>query len=74
MRNRKAAKLIHFTGLLCFEQLMISSIRQHELTEAAENLNKQLRGEITDRQQAEKMLRATELSYRRYSKRRRTAS
>ena len=47
------------------EQLIISAIRQHELTEAAENLNKQLRGEITDRQQAEKMLRATELSYRR---------
>jgi PAS domain S-box-containing protein len=47
------------------EQLMISAIRQHELTEVAKNLNEQLRGEISDRQQAEKMLRATELSYRR---------
>jgi PAS domain S-box-containing protein len=59
------AASFHGQAAAVAEQLMISAIRQHELTEAAENLNEQLRGEISDRQHAEKMLRATELSYRR---------
>lgn len=39
---------------------MLGSIRQHELTEAAENLNEQLRTEIDERKQAEKALRESE--------------
>lgn len=42
------------------EALMLGSIRQHELTEAAENLNEQLRTEIDERKQAEKALRESE--------------
>jgi PAS domain S-box-containing protein len=57
--------VFHEQAVAVNEQLMISAIRQHELMEAAENLNEQLRGEISDRQQAERMLRATELGYRR---------
>jgi PAS domain S-box-containing protein len=57
--------VFHEQAVAVNEQLLISAIRQHELTEAAENLNEQLRGEISDRQQAERMLRATELGYRR---------
>jgi PAS domain S-box-containing protein len=65
--------MIHVTEVAVFheqatavnEQLMISAIRQHELTEAAENLNEQLSEEISDRKLAEARLRATELSYRR---------
>ena len=39
------------------EQLMISAVRQHELTTAAEKLNDQLQAEITERKQAEEALR-----------------
>jgi PAS domain S-box-containing protein len=35
------------------EALLRSSVRQHELTEAAEKLNEQLQGEITERKQVE---------------------
>jgi signal transduction histidine kinase/CheY-like chemotaxis protein len=38
------------------EALLLGSVRQHELTEAAEKLNQQLRAEITERKQAEEAL------------------
>ena len=40
------------------EALMLGSLRQHELTETAENLNAKLQTEIIDRQLAEEALRA----------------
>ena len=40
------------------EALMLGSLRQHELTEAAENLNEQLRAEITARERAEVLVNA----------------
>ena len=46
------------------EALMIGSLRQHELTEAAENLNEQLRTEIAERKQAEAALRESEDRFR----------
>jgi two-component system, NtrC family, sensor kinase len=42
--------------------LMIGSVRQHELTAAAEELNAQLQAEITERQKIEQQLRASERS------------
>ncbi|MEP6672636.1 MAG: PAS domain-containing protein [Chthoniobacter sp.] len=42
------------------EALMLAAVRQHELTEAAENLNAQLRAEIAQREEAEKALGASE--------------
>lgn len=42
------------------QALVLGSLRQHELTEAAENLNAQLRDEIAERKQAEKALRQSE--------------
>lgn len=47
------------------EALLLGSLRQHELTEAANNLNAQLLEEIAERKRAEEALRASELSYRR---------
>ena len=47
------------------EALMLGSVRQHELTEASENLNAQLRTEITERKQAEQRVRTSEIRYRR---------
>ena len=46
------------------EALMLGSLRQHELTEAAENLNAQLRTEITERRKLEDSLlaRASDLA------------
>ena len=38
------------------EALLLGSVRQHELTEAAETLNQQLRAEFTERKQAEEAL------------------
>ena len=38
------------------EALLLGSMRQHELTEAAEKLNEQLRAEITERKQVEEAL------------------
>ncbi|HEV2007321.1 MAG TPA: ATP-binding protein, partial [Burkholderiales bacterium] len=39
------------------EALMLGSVRQHELADAAENLNEQLRTEIDERKQTEEALR-----------------
>jgi PAS domain-containing protein len=47
---------LHEKMLAMNEALLLGSVRQHELTEAAEKLNEQLRAEITERQQAEKAL------------------
>jgi PAS domain S-box-containing protein len=46
------------------EALVLGSVRQHELIEATQNLNAQLRAEIAEREQAEEALRATEARYR----------
>ena len=46
------------------EALMLGSLRQHELTEAAESLNAQLRVEMAERRQAEEALRESEERYR----------
>src|SRR5665213_3367828 len=45
------------------EALMLGSLRQHELTEAAELLNIQLQREINERKQVEAALRESELRY-----------
>jgi len=45
------------------EALMLSSMRQHELTQRAEELNHQLRAEIAERKQAEAALRESEKKY-----------
>jgi PAS domain S-box-containing protein len=47
---------LHEKMLAMNEALLLGSVRQHELTEAAEKLNEQLRAEITERQQAEEAL------------------
>lgn len=47
------------------EALLLGSLRQHELTEAAEKLNEQLRVEIAERKNAEEQLRISESRYRR---------
>jgi len=52
------------TRLAMNEALMLSSVRQHELTEATENLNAQLLLEITERKHAELALRTSEVRYR----------
>jgi signal transduction histidine kinase len=46
----------HEKTLAMNEALMLGSVRQHELTEAADALNAQLQEEITERKQAEKAL------------------
>jgi len=46
------------------EALLLGSVRQHELTEAAGALNSQLRAEIEEHQRAKQALRASEESYR----------
>jgi len=47
---------LHEKMLAMNEALLLGSVRQHELTEAAEKLNQQLRAEITERKQAEEAL------------------
>jgi signal transduction histidine kinase/CheY-like chemotaxis protein len=56
--------LVHETTAALNEALVIGSVRQHELTEAAESLNAQLRAEITQRKQAEAALRESEQRFR----------
>jgi PAS domain S-box-containing protein len=46
------------------EALLLGSLRQHELTEAAEALNTQLQKEIAERKQVETFLRESEERYR----------
>jgi PAS domain S-box-containing protein len=46
------------------EALVLGLVRQHELTEVAESLNRQLQSEIVDREQAEVALRESEERYR----------
>jgi PAS domain S-box-containing protein len=47
---------LHEKLLAMNQALLLGSMRQHELTEAAEKLNAQLRAEITERKQAEEAL------------------
>lgn len=47
------------------EALVLGSIRQHELTEAAERLNLRLAVEIAERRHAEQSVRVSEVRYRR---------
>jgi len=46
------------------EALLLGSVRQHELTEAAESFNSQLQKEISERRQVEAALRESERRYR----------
>ena len=46
------------------EALVLGSLRQHELAEASDNLNTQMRGEITAREQTEEALRGSEARFR----------
>jgi signal transduction histidine kinase len=48
---------LHEMTLAMNEALVLGSVRQHELTEAAESANTQLQKEISERKQAEKALR-----------------
>ena len=47
------AAQLHEKLLAMNEALLLGSMRQHELTEAAEKLNQQLRAEITERKRVE---------------------
>ena len=51
----EAAEL-HDNTVAMNEALLLGAVRQHELTEAANSLNAQLRAEITERRQAEESL------------------
>lgn len=55
---------LHEKTLAMNEALMLGSVRQHELTEAADNLNEQLRAEIAERKRAEEALRESETQVR----------
>jgi signal transduction histidine kinase/AmiR/NasT family two-component response regulator len=50
------AEQLHKKMLAMNEALLLGSVRQHELTEAAEKLNEQLRTEITERKRVESEL------------------
>jgi len=50
---------VHEKTVAMNEALLLGSLRQHELTEAAENLNAQLRVEMAARKQGEEQLRLT---------------
>ncbi len=58
--ERKCAPLQEQT-IAMNERLIISSMRQHELTEAAQNLNAQLQAEITEHQKTEAALHEREI-------------
>jgi PAS domain S-box-containing protein len=51
-------------GTQISEALFIAGLHQHELTEAAENLNRQLQAEIVARKETEKALRESEEQFR----------
>lgn len=55
---------LHEETVAMNEALVLGAVRQHELAEAAVNLNAQLRAEIAEREQAEAGLRASEERYR----------
>ena len=54
----------HEKTLAMNQALMLGSLRQHELTEASEHLNAELREQIAGRKQGETALRASEARYR----------
>src|SRR5450759_3490533 len=54
----------HEKTLALNEALLLGSLRQHELTEAANSLNTQLQKEITERKQVEAALRVSEERFR----------
>jgi signal transduction histidine kinase/ActR/RegA family two-component response regulator len=55
---------VHDRTVAMNEALVRSSLRQHELIEAAKTLNAQLRAQIAEREQAEEALRASQQRYR----------
>lgn len=55
---------VHEKTVAMNQALMLGSLRQHELTEAAENLNAQLLVEIAERKRAEEALRESEERFR----------
>jgi len=57
----------HDKAIAMNEALVLGSVRQHELTEAAENLNAQLRVEIDERTQAEKALSVARVQLAEYA-------
>ncbi len=59
------ADLAHLHDVVAMnEALTLGAVRQHELTEAAESLNTQLRAEISQRKEAEEALRRSEERFR----------
>jgi len=56
---------LHEKMLAMNEALMLGSLRQHELTEAADTANILLQEEMDERRRVEEALRASELRYRR---------
>ena len=56
-REQEASKQARERTLAMNEALTLGSLRQHELTEAAEKLNEQLRTEMAERKKAEEALR-----------------
>ena len=55
---------LHEKTVAMNEALVLGSLRQHELTEAADALNVQLQSEVTERKQAELALRESEEHFR----------
>jgi hypothetical protein len=59
------AELFRRNSTAMNEELMVASVRQHELTEAAEKLSPELQEEITERKRAERALQVTQEQFRR---------